>query len=188
MAFKGVWKLYFTFYVFHSLSHCRSSSLSPDDFPSYFIHQIQAIRRKVLPAPTLAFIHFPAPESICSALHPVTMNWSHSYPRPAPSLLHQILSVFLTPSCLNIPPTMLPAFFWSSIFPFLLDHSHQHQICCNFSHLKINKTKTQTHLLSYPPPVLATTTFPCPYRKAPQKSCPFSCSDSSTSISWVVFR
>lgn len=106
--------------------------------------KIQAIRRKVLPAPTTAFIHLPVSESICSALHPVTMNWSRSYARPTPSLLHQILSVFLTPVCLNIPPTMLPAFFWSSIFPFLLDHYHQHQICLNFSHLKINKTKTQT--------------------------------------------
>lgn len=101
-------------------------------------------QKKNSPACTPAFIHFPASECISCALHPVTMNGSCSYPRPALSLLHQILSVCLTTVCFTIPPTMLPAFFRWSIFPFLLDHSHQHQTCCNFSHLKINKTKPET--------------------------------------------
>lgn len=109
-------------------------------------------QKKNSPACTPACIHFPASESISCALHPVTMNWSCSYPRPALSLLHQILSVCLTPVCLTIPPTMLPAFFRWSIFPFLLDHSHQHQTCCNFSHLKQNKTSNH-HFHSYPPSV-----------------------------------
>lgn len=59
-----------------SLIHSPSATLflSPDDFASYFIQKIQAIRRKVPPAPTTAFIHLPVSESLRSALHPVAMN------------------------------------------------------------------------------------------------------------------
>lgn len=75
----------------------------------------KAIRRTIPVTPTTAFIHFPASVPICSALHPVTMNCSCSYPRPTPPLS-----------------------------PFLLDHSHSMSNICNLFYLTINKAKTRT--------------------------------------------
>lgn len=84
------------------------------------------------------------------ALPCILLLWTNYAPTQSQHLLFYTKShpFILTQVCPNIPLKILPSLFYSSVFPFILDLVHQHQACCNFPHLKTNKTDKNWNLHS----------------------------------------